>query len=72
MPRWMNRASGPTYSPTFVRNAITSCRTSSSIASIRFTSNVAFERMTATASAGITPCCAWASHARISISSQIR
>ena len=54
-PRWMKRESGPTFSPTAVRNAMTSCFTIFSRASIRFTSKAAFFLIVASARAGSAP-----------------
>jgi hypothetical protein len=52
-------------------NAITSCWTSRSMASIRATSKRAFSRMAASASGGTTPCPASTSVAAISTRSQV-
>ena len=80
MPRCTNRESGPIFSASQVRNAITSCRVSASIASIRARSaseNAAIAaspcvRIAAAASAGTSPVRTIASAASASISNQIR
>ncbi len=69
-PMWMYRESSPTYSPTDVRKAITSCLTVFSISSTLATSKRAFSLMFFKAFSGITPLAASASQTRISISSQ--
>jgi hypothetical protein len=68
----MKRASGPTFSPTAVRNAMTSCLTWFSISATRAASKSAFFRMTASASFGIAPSSASASQAASSTCSQQR
>ncbi len=76
MPWCMKRASSPTCSATQVRNAITSCLVTASIASIAATSiagSVAHQRHSASAAAfGTTPSSASASVACASISNQMR
>ena len=68
-PMWMKRESGPTNSDTLVRKAITSCLTVRSISSMRSTSKRAFCLIVLSAFRGISPFCAKASQARISMSS---
>jgi len=75
MPECMNRASGPTISATWVRNAITSCLVTRSISSMRATSKVAlrpFSQIVFAASLGMAPSSAIASAACASISNQMR
>ena len=75
MPWWTKRASGPTISARCVRNAITSCFVSRSMASIRPTSNTAsrpLAQMVSAADFGMTPSAANASQACASISNQMR
>ena len=55
IPRCMNLEGSPTYSSTFVRNAITSCLVVSSISRILLTLKSAFSRIILTASFGINP-----------------
>jgi hypothetical protein len=69
-PMWMKRASGPTCSATLVRNAMTSCFTSCSMASMRAASKRAFRRMVRSARFGIRPRRASSSHRAISTRSQ--
>ena len=74
IPWCTKRASSPTCSARCVRNAITSCLVTASIASMRATSNstsFAFQIALA-ADFGITPSSAWASAACASISNQMR
>ena len=74
IPWCTNRASSPTCSARWVRNAITSCLVTASIASIRATSNstsLAFQ-IACAAAFGITPSSACASAACASISNQMR
>ena len=74
IPWCTNRASSPTCSARCVRNAITSCLVTASIASIRATSNSTSppSRSPAAAAFGITPSSACASAACASISNQMR
>jgi hypothetical protein len=55
MPRWRWRASVPTVSPTWVRNAITSWRSVASSSSMRLTSTTARSRIRAVAPRGTSP-----------------
>src|SRR5665647_565142 len=71
IPKCMCLDSSPTYSPTLVRKAITSCRTSASISWMRSTSKCARSLMTCTASWGILPRLAQASQAATSIFNQL-
>ena len=80
MPWCTNRLSSPTASASQVRNAITSCRVSRSIASIRSTSASLiaatfappFSRMLRAALSGMAPTRAMPSAANASISNQMR
>ena len=80
MPWWTNRLSGPIASASQVRKAITSCRVSRSIASIRSRSAAVIcatraaprLRMVRAAASGIAPVRAMPSAARASISNQMR
>src|SRR4030042_3155317 len=71
-PQWINRASGPTFSATLVKKAITSCFVSFSISSMRATEKDAFFFITCKASLGITPSLDQASQANISTLNQVR
>ena len=65
-PLWMYLESSPTFSATFVRNAMMSWCVTDSISWMRLTSNFAFARMFLAASFGISPSSAMASQAAIS------
>ena len=72
MPRWTNRASGPTCSARLVRKAMTSCFVSASIASIRAMSNPPRSRTARAVPGGTAPISSMASQACASISNQMR
>ena len=74
-PKCTKRASGPTNSARWVRNAITSCLVTRSISSMRATSNVTpapLSQIVLAASLGMMPSSAHADAAWASISNQMR